>query len=100
MQHRREFLKSVATVGVAGAVGAPATTSVAQTVASAAATTDDRDYWLAVLRRIATPVLASLARRDLKRTMPVEATRPAERAKYTHLEPFGRLIAGIASSLA
>jgi hypothetical protein len=100
MQHRREFLKSVATVGVAGAVGAPATTSVAQTLAGTAATTDDRDYWLAVLRRIATPVLASLARRDLKKTMPVEAARPAERAKYTHLEAFGRLIAGIASSLA
>lgn len=28
--------------------------------------------------------------------MPVEATNPRDRAKYTHLEAFGRLIAGIA----
>jgi hypothetical protein len=56
----------------------------------------DRGYWLDVTERIASPVLDSLARRELRRRMPCEATNPAERARYTHLEALGRLLAGIA----
>lgn len=100
MRGRREFLKSVATVGVAGAVRVPTTTSVAQTLATPPTKTDDHSYWVGVMERIATPVLGSLARQELKKTMPIEATNPADRAKYTHLEAFGRLLAGIAPWLA
>jgi hypothetical protein len=62
--------------------------------------TDDRGYWFAVLERIATPVLQNLARRTLRKSMPVEATDPPDREKYTHLEAFGRLLSGIAPWLA
>src|SRR5437763_8101469 len=96
MQGRREFLKSLATIGVAGS----AITSVAQTFPTAGIKTDDRSYWLAVLQKIATPVLANLARRELKKTMPVQARVPADRVKYAHLEAIGRLLAGIAPWLA
>jgi hypothetical protein len=57
----------------------------------------DRAYWLSVLRRIADPVLEALSRGQLKSRMPVE-TLPGleERKKVTHLEAFGRLMAGMA----
>jgi hypothetical protein len=100
MKNRREFLKSVTVLGVAGLAGVPAAKSVAQTNSIATGTSDDRAYWLAVMERIATPVLENLSRRELKKNMPVEAANPADRAKYTHLEAFGRLLAGIAPWLA
>ena len=55
-----------------------------------------RSYWLSVLERLSLPILDNLAHHRLKKTMPVEAANPDDRAKYTHLEAFGRLIAGIA----
>ncbi len=58
----------------------------------------DRAAWLAVLRRLAEPVLVHLAAGRLKQVMPVEAAAQAadDRAQYTHLEAFGRLMMGIA----
>jgi hypothetical protein len=50
----------------------------------------DRAYWIAMLRRLADPVLGNLA------TMPVEQARGANRDGVTRLEALGRLIAGIA----
>lgn len=102
MSTRREFLKSAAILGVAGTVGASITDAVAQTMAAPSAKGDvlttgpDRAYWLSVMQRIAGPVLRNLSQRQLKRRMPVEAAKPAERRKFTHLEAFGRLTAGIA----
>jgi hypothetical protein len=47
--------------------------------------------------RLAHPVLSALAERRLKATMPVEALpRVTDRERYTHLEAFGRLLAGLA----
>jgi hypothetical protein len=100
MGSRREFIKSVTAFGVAGMVGAPAANSVAQTLTTASGKTDDRSYWLAMLDKVSTPVLENLARRELKKMMPVEAANPKDRSQYTHLEAFGRLLAGIAPWLA
>ena len=100
MKGRREFLKSLGTASAAIAAGVPLPKSVVHTVAPAADRLRDRDYWLAVMKKIASPVLESLARRQLKKMMPVEAANPIERGKYTHLEAFGRLLAGIAPWLA
>jgi hypothetical protein len=57
----------------------------------------DRDYWIAVLKRIADPVLEAAARRRLKADMPVEAPHgnAADRRQYTYLEALGRLLTGI-----
>ena len=84
MTNRRDLLKGLA-------------------VFSAAAQTQDRkesdrDYSLRLLARLAEPVLTNLARGTLKRNMPVEcvAGALADRRKYTHLEAFARLLAGIA----
>ena len=58
----------------------------------------DRAYWLAILEKLADPVLHNLAAGTLKQQMPVECVtgNPEERRKYTHLEALGRLLAGIA----
>jgi len=86
MSHRRNFLRSVAGLGMAAAA-AP------QTVVE-----NDRQYWLRTLERLADPVLRNLAAGTLKRNMPVESITGdvADRQKYTHLEALGRLLAGIA----
>jgi hypothetical protein len=58
----------------------------------------DRDYWVKLLTRIATPVLSNLSKGQLKRSMPLETApgynKPVE--KVTYLEAFGRTMAGIA----
>jgi hypothetical protein len=98
MSTRREFLKSAVLLGIAGAA---IPNAVAQTAQIAnAGSVSDRAYWLDVMQRIARPVLENLSKRQLKRAMPVEAINPADRRKYTHLEAFGRLTAGIAPWLA
>src|SRR5690348_714643 len=95
MNTRREFLTSTISCGIAGLCSSSAT-AVAE---SEIPHPETRVYWLAVLEKLALPVLESLAQRRLKKVMSVEAANPADRAKYTHLEAFGRLLAGIAPCL-
>ncbi len=60
--------------------------------------TNDRAYWLAMLRRVANPVLGNLAAGKLRERMPVECPtgNVADRRKVTHLEAIGRTLSGIA----
>ncbi len=99
MNTRREFFKSAAALGVLGAAGATGL-PVRAAESDLIATGNDRDYWVGVADKLARPVLANLARRELKRNMPVEQQPGAGREKYTHLEAFGRLLAGLAPWLA
>jgi hypothetical protein len=95
MKTRREFFKSVAVAGAFSSVAFPF--SETQAAASGAPSTEsDRAYWLSVLEKLSGPVLENLARRELKKNMPVEAENPKSRSEYTHLEAFGRLLAGTA----
>lgn len=62
----------------------------------------DRCYWLQMLCKLASPVLQALANQQLRATMPVEG-KPGEwewdeysRSQFSHLEAFGRLLAGLA----
>ncbi|MFC5467453.1 DUF2264 domain-containing protein [Cohnella suwonensis] len=54
----------------------------------------DRAYWIRKMTEMAEPVLGALARGRLRLDMPVEGG--ADRARYAHLEAFGRLLAGMA----
>ena len=99
MNNRRDFFKSAAALGVFGAASLPLA-ALAETAAPAADGGDDRHYWVSVAEKIARPVLANLARRELKKQMPVEEQRGAQRASCTHLEAFGRLLCGLAPWLA
>ena len=96
---RRDFLKHA---GIAGAASAlPTGVHTAQPSASPFS---DREVWVAVMRRLADPVLTNAANGTLKARMPIEqALRPgsgqaggADRRSVTHLEAIGRLLAGIA----
>lgn len=98
MRDRREFLKNAAAAGIFLTMGASAVESRVESLSGA--DVDDRAYWVSILDKIAGPVLENLSRRELKKTMPVEAGNPSDRAQYTHLEAFGRLLAGIAPWLA
>jgi hypothetical protein len=95
MSSRREFLKSAATLGLVSIAGVPAANCVAQTTTSPDPI-PTRDGWLSVLQKISAPVLENLAKRQLKKNLPVEAHDAKGRAHFTHLEAFGRLLAGIA----
>src|SRR5215203_1980316 len=89
---RRDFLLTMgAGTTLAAAPAAPAASPAAQP-----RSTDDRAYWVGVMQRLADPVLNNLAAGTLKATMPVEQAPDAKRETVTHLEAFGRLLAGIA----
>jgi hypothetical protein len=91
MADRREFLQSLAATGALST--APPMAALLQSPNGL----DERRYWVEVLQRIAKPVLTNLAERKLKARMPVEShPRAKDRAKFTHLEAIGRLLAGIA----
>ena len=89
---RREFLE----VGGAGAIGASARAVEPAAQGAPASRETDRSYWVGVARRLAEPVLTHLAAGTLKTRMPVEEVAGSNRRPVTHLEAFGRLIAGVA----
>ena len=84
---RRDFLKA------AGTASAWAGTASAQRTNP---TPGDRDAWIAIMRRLADPVLTNLANGTLKARMPVEQAAATDRRSVTHLEALGRLVAGLA----
>jgi hypothetical protein len=88
---RRHFFKTAGAGSVLAMMPSSATTG--QVTEPAAG---DRAVWLAVLRKLADPVLTNLANGTLKARMPVEQAPGADRRSVTHLEALGRLIAGIA----
>ncbi len=60
---------------------------------------EDREFTVKTLDRIARPVLESLAAGKLKKELPLGPGEDS-RAQWTHLEAFGRTMAGIAPWLA
>ena len=57
---------------------------------------ETRNFWIETATRIAAPVLQNLAHGTLRAQMPVESQPGENRGNVTHLEAFGRLLAGIA----
>ena len=89
--NRRQFLFVTGTAGVA-----PLRATASQTRPANAAVTSDRDVWIGVMRKLADPLLNNLADGTLKARMPVEQAAGADRRPVSHLEAFGRLMAGLA----
>jgi len=90
---RREFLKRSGTTAAAWPARAVDTRQGAGDATRSVA--GDRDRWIAVMRRLADPVLTNLANGTLKARMPVEEAAGASRASVTHLEAFGWLRIGL-----
>ncbi|GAA3923259.1 DUF2264 domain-containing protein [Chitinophaga oryziterrae] len=100
---RRNFIKAIPLVGMAGVVKKGERVFVADNEGEAINTSTDpvntdRAYWASLLNRIATPVLLNLSKGQLKQVMPLVTApgynKPVE--KVTYLEAFGRTMAGIA----
>jgi hypothetical protein len=78
------------------AVGLPAGASPGGEPAEPGSGSADRKYWVSVMARLAGPVLGRLSRRELRKAMPVETRGgAADRARFAHLEAFGRLLSGM-----
>jgi hypothetical protein len=97
MKTRRDFVQLMISgavgVGLARAGDRPQMPPV---FSAAKASPDDRASWIRRAEQLAGPVLTALAERKLKTTMPVEAQAGVkDRATVTHLEAFGRLLAGL-----
>jgi hypothetical protein len=84
--HRRDFLGLAAGLPVAAQIRA---------AAAPLAPASGRDAWWQTLGLVADPVLSNLAQGTLRANMPVEQADGAGRRAVTHLEAFGRLIAGM-----
>ncbi len=100
MKNRRSFLK---TLGAVSALGARSLSAAENQGISPLATQpkvssgqDDRAFWVGVLERVATPVLSNLAKRELRKRMPVETNGVHDRRNCTHLEAFARTLVGVA----
>ena len=89
--NRRELLQAAG-----AAMLAPAGRALDASLAVMQPGSGDRARWVAMLRRLADPVLDNLASQTLRARMPVEQAAGADRRAVTHLEAFGRLLAGIA----
>jgi len=63
---------------------------------------NDRAYWVALLDRISSPVLANMSKGELQKNMKMEFSPTWDKrdGKVGYMEAFGRLIAGIAPFLA
>jgi hypothetical protein len=99
MLNRRTFIESSALALLAGAAGhaADSPPTVPAAASSHGDAADSRATWCALAVRLADPVLSALAARRLKLDMPVETVSGAkDRDTCSHLEAFGRLLAGLA----
>ena len=96
---RRSFLKS-ALLASAPLLASGAGAQAAEQDAAGALSTgkDDRAQWLAIVQRVAEPVLEACSRQRLRATMPVECAKGEEAASRasTHLQAVGRLLCGLA----
>lgn len=92
MKNRRQFFGKVALATPFLFSAAQPATTVGQAIPH------DRSAWVGWLVRVAGPVLEALAGNRLVATMPVVSTpgNEAKRRPFTHLEAFGRTLAGIA----
>ncbi|BAU54234.1 DUF2264 domain-containing protein [Mucilaginibacter gotjawali] len=94
---RRKFLQNAGMLSLSPLVLPPISADTPP--ASHPHAINTRKLWLNYLEKLATPVLTALAADQLKEKMPVETATPSQvkdRAKYSHLEAFGRLLSGIA----
>lgn len=101
---RRNFLRWSSLLGMAGLVPAKKIMAAADSIPEEEKYTakNDREYWVKLLDKIASPVLDNMSKGMLQKNMPVEVS-PAwdgRDKKVAYMEAFGRLIAGIAPFLA
>lgn len=101
---RRNFIRWSSLLGMAGLMPAKKIMAAADAMPEQekSSSKNDRQYWVTLLDKIATPVLDNMSKGMLQKNMPVQVS-PAwdgRNNKVAYMEAFGRLIAGIAPFLA
>lgn len=100
---RRNFLKWSSLLGIAGLVPATNTLANANDIFDDKkfGKKNDRAYWVALLDKIASPVLSNMSKGELRKNMLMEysPTWDGRNKEVGYMEAFGRLIAGIAPFL-
>lgn len=96
---RRNFIKWSSLLGVVGFI--PAKSVLAENITTDTHTTkndSDRDYWVWLLNKIATPVLSNISKGELRKNMELQYSPEwgARSKQVVYMEAFGRLIAGMA----
>jgi hypothetical protein len=91
---RKNFIKLIPIAGVSPYLLPRSVFQVHDKNDGLAADRETRGYWVSVMRKIADPVLLNLSAGKLKVNMPVESVS-SDRKIVTHLEAFGRTLAGI-----
>lgn len=94
---RRSFLKSSSLVGLAGLVN----TEMVLGSEAKTAYKNDREFWVALLDKLASPVVGSMSQGTLVKNMPIQVGPIWDNRdkRVSYMEAFGRLIAGLAPFL-
>ena len=97
---RRNFLKAASLFGLAGVVSGKDMLAVG--CESEMAGNGDREYWVRLLDKIASPVVANMSRGELVKNMVVQVSPVYDKRdpRVAYMEAFGRLVAGLAPFLA
>jgi hypothetical protein len=92
---RKNFLKLMPIAGISPYLSVYSVEPEANETFTRDPDRDSRAYWVSVMQKLVGPVLQTLSAGKLKEKMPVEYTIQ-DRRNVTHLEAFGRTLAGIA----
>jgi len=96
---RRNFLKWSSLLSTVGLLPAKSVLAASPLLPADKATkTNDRDYWVSLLDKIASPVLSNISQGKLRQNMNIQVSPQwgNDIKEVAYLEAFGRLIAGLA----
>ncbi|MFT3904486.1 MAG: DUF2264 domain-containing protein [Niabella sp.] len=99
---RRNFLKFSSLLGFAGSLPFVKGNAANGNVDSLTSTPQkDREYWVGLLDKIASPLLYNMSKGELRKNMPVaySPTWDGRNKQVAYMEGFGRLVGGIAPFL-
>lgn len=99
---RRNFLKWSSLLGLGGLI--PGKETIAHSghlLDEKNPKNNDREYWVALLDKMSSPILSNMSKGELRKNMPMEysPTWDGRNNQVGYLEAFGRLISGIAPFL-
>lgn len=99
---RRNFIQLSSILGFLGIMPATKLAATNSILQEEEKFVNDRQYWVQLMDKIASPVLSNMSKGELKKNMPIEfsPTWDNRNKDVAYMEAFGRLIAGLAPFLA
>lgn len=99
---RRNFIQLSSILGFLGIMPATKLAATNTILREEDKFANDRQYWVQLLAKIASPILSNMSKGELKKNMPIEfsPTWDNRNKDVAYMEAFGRLIAGLAPFLS